>query len=68
MYFATFTEAMSSYKTVRIFEAKSDVMEAFLSVQRKFERKHDCKVELLYSDYDGEYVALQNNLDKQSIE
>lgn len=43
-YFVTFTDAMSSYKTVRIVEAKSNVLEAFLSVQRLFERKNDCKV------------------------
>lgn len=43
-------------------------MEAFLSGRRKFERKHDCKVKLMYSDNGEEYVVQQNNLDKQGIE
>lgn len=67
-YFVTFTDAMSSYKMVRVMKSKSDVLREFLSVQRQFERKYDCKVKLLYSDNGGEYVSLQENLDKHGIE
>lgn len=42
-YFIAFTDAMSSYDTVRINYAKSDLTEAFLSLQRQFERKLDCR-------------------------
>lgn len=40
-YFVTITDAMSSYKIVRVMKAKSDILREILSVQRQFERKYD---------------------------
>ena len=66
-YFVTFTDAMSSYKTVRVMQTNADVLGEFLSVHIQFEHKYGYKIKLLYSDNGDEYLTLQDNLYGQGI-
>lgn len=67
-YLVIFTGDTSSYNTVNFIEAKLVVLGSFLSVHSQFGWKNDCKVKLLYSDNGGEFVALQENVDRRGIE
>lgn len=68
MYCVTFNDSFSRWKKIYLMKLKTEVANRFETFQKKFERRNDCKIKLLYSDNGGEYIVMQDDREKQGIE
>jgi histone deacetylase 1/2 len=66
-YYVSFIDDYSKFTWIYLLKKKSDVFSAFVNFQKLVERKLDCKILTVQSDWGGEYVKLNHFFQTQGI-